>query len=202
MASWIDDIVQSMKNLGGQAEYEELYEEVRRIRDQPLPKTWKAIIRNQVESHSSDSDNYEEGRTDYFFSVYGKGQGVWALRRRYQEESSSDSKSKEPDEKYRVESTEVTLTRYERDSEAREECLQRYGHSCFVCDFDFEGYYGSIGKEFIHVHHLTPVSQLDDDYEVDPIQDLRPVCPNCHAMLHQEDPPITIERLQQIIESQ
>jgi len=81
MAKWIDDIVTAMENLGGQASYEELYEEVRRVRTEPLPKTWKAIVRNQVESYSSDSENYTPSRQDLFYSVYGLGGGVWALRK-------------------------------------------------------------------------------------------------------------------------
>jgi len=82
MAKWIDDIVLAMENLGGQASYEQLYEEVKRTRRSALPKTWKAIVRNQVESYSSDSDNYVPSRQDLFYSVYGKGSGVWALRKR------------------------------------------------------------------------------------------------------------------------
>lgn len=93
MARWIDDIVQAMKNLGGRAEYKDLYDEVRRIREDPLPSTWKAVVRNQVESHSSDSDNYTNGRKDYFYSVHGKGKGVWALRPQYlSDDVSSDTR--------------------------------------------------------------------------------------------------------------
>ena len=88
MPRWIDDIVQAMQNLGGQAKYEELYEEVRKVRSQPLTKEWEATVRGTVENHSSDSDNYQDARTDYFRSVYGKGKGVWALREEYRNESS------------------------------------------------------------------------------------------------------------------
>jgi 5-methylcytosine-specific restriction protein A len=55
--------------------------------------------------------------------------------------------------------------------------------------------YGEIGKGFIHVHHLKPVSEINGEYEVDPIEHLVPVCPNCHAMLHSQHPPLTIEEL-------
>tara|TARA_B110000037_G_scaffold155751_1_gene175626 strand:- start:1922 stop:2146 length:225 start_codon:yes stop_codon:yes gene_type:complete len=41
------------------------------------------------------------------------------------------------------------------------------------------------GKEFIHVHHLKEIATIAQKYQVDPVNDLRPVCPNCHAMLHQ-----------------
>ncbi len=59
----------------------------------------------------------------------------------------------------------------------------------------FEEEYGNIGKCFIHVHHLTQLADIRQGYEVNPIKDLRPVCPNCHAMLHKKNPPYTIEQL-------
>jgi len=34
------------------------------------------------------------------------------------------------------------------------------------------------------VHHLVPISKIGKKYRVDPIKDLRPVCPNCHAVIH------------------
>ena len=70
---------------------------------------------------------------------------------------------------------------------------------CSVCGFDFQKQYGAIGKNFIHVHHIVPVSQMGDGYVVDPIKDLIPVCPNCHAMIHRTDPPLTIEELRKRI---
>ncbi|MGA9069080.1 MAG: hypothetical protein WB424_02425 [Terracidiphilus sp.] len=35
--------------------------------------------------------------------------------------------------------------------------------------------------------------------KINPINDLRPVCPNCHEMLHRSDPPYTIDQLKKII---
>ena len=68
-----------------------------------------------------------------------------------------------------------------------------------VCDFDFQKTYGKIGKNFIHVHHLTKVEDIGNKYEVNPINDLRPVCPNCHSMLHKQEPPLTIEELKLLL---
>jgi 5-methylcytosine-specific restriction protein A len=52
---------------------------------------------------------------------------------------------------------------------------------------------------FIHVHHVLPISELGPDYNLNPIEDLRPVCPNCHAMLHRQQPPLSIEALRSIL---
>lgn len=94
--------------------------------------------------------------------------------------------------------TQVTQTRYERNIYARNECLKHFGYFCSVCDFNFEIFYGSLGYKFIHVHHLTQVAKIKQEYKVDPIHDLRPVCPNCHSMLHKQNPPLTIEELKKI----
>ena len=95
--------------------------------------------------------------------------------------------------------TRVEVNRYERDSHARHQCIQHHGAICQVCDLDFEKRYGAIGHGFINVHHTTPLSQITDhdNYTINPITDLVPVCPNCHAMLHKgKAEPFTVEKLQ------
>ena len=73
---------------------------------------------------------------------------------------------------------------YERDTKARNECIKHYGAICQVCGFDFELVYGEMGKGFIHVHHKDKLANKKQAHTVDPTRDLMPVCPNCHAMLH------------------
>jgi 5-methylcytosine-specific restriction protein A len=90
---------------------------------------------------------------------------------------------------------QVTQTRYERNPFARAACIKYHGYSCSICEFDSEKHYGELGNKFIHVHHLTQVASVRKNHSVDPIKDLRPVCPNCHAMLHKQNPPLTIEEL-------
>lgn len=93
----------------------------------------------------------------------------------------------------------VVLNAYERSPSARAACLDHYGTSCSVCSFDFEARYGEIGRGFIHVHHLVPIASVGQSYLVDPIRDLRPVCPNCHEMLHRREPPYSIEELRCLV---
>lgn len=78
----------------------------------------------------------------------------------------------------------VEVNRYEHSPDARRACIAHHGTSCAVCGFSFEIAYGDIGKDFVPVHHLVPVSQLGSDYELDPVTDLVPLCANCHAMAH------------------
>lgn len=95
--------------------------------------------------------------------------------------------------------TRVTVNRYERDDRARAKCIEHYGLKCSVCEFDFEQTYGDLGAGFIHVHHLTLISSIGEEYHIDPIKDLRPVCPNCHAMLHKRKKPLSIEELRTLM---
>lgn len=91
---------------------------------------------------------------------------------------------------------QITVNAYERSSQARQKCIEHYGTKCTICSFDFEKTYGEIGHNFIHVHHIKPLSEIDEKYKINPIKDLRPVCPNCHAMLHKRKPAYSIEEIQ------
>jgi 5-methylcytosine-specific restriction protein A len=88
---------------------------------------------------------------------------------------------------------------YERNYLARNECIKYYKPICSVCYFNFEDKYGKLGKDFIHVHHIKDIAYIGAEYKVNPIEDLRPVCPNCHAMLHQTTPAMSIEKLREIV---
>lgn len=90
---------------------------------------------------------------------------------------------------------EVWQTKYERDPRARKACLDHHGYACRVCLMDFEARFGSIGRAFIHVHHIHPLSLIGSRRRVDPIVDLVPLCPNCHAMIHKLPLPQTVEAL-------
>lgn len=97
----------------------------------------------------------------------------------------------------------VSVNTYERNPLARKRCMEYYGVSCQVCQINFEKKYGEVGRDFIHVHHIKPLHEIGRNYVVDPINDLRPVCPNCHAMLHRKEDGeyLTIEQLKNRIKS-
>jgi len=78
----------------------------------------------------------------------------------------------------------IVVNAYERSYKARHICIEYYGCICVVCGFDFGKFFGKEFEGKIHVHHVIPLSEINDIYEVDPIKDLRPVCPNCHLALH------------------
>jgi 5-methylcytosine-specific restriction protein A len=113
------------------------------------------------------------------------------------EEISTEDFSKYPEGAKRT----ITVNAYERNPQARKKCVEHYGTICSVCSFDFQKKYGKLGEGFIHVHHEVPISEIGVNYEIDPIKDLKPVCPNCHSMLHRGEQTLTINELKLIIQS-
>jgi len=93
----------------------------------------------------------------------------------------------------------VAVNKYERNNDARDKCIKHWKAICLVCKLEFSQKYGKIGKGYINVHHLVPISQIGQSYFIDPINDLIPVCPNCHAMIHRRNPPYTIEDIRKMI---
>jgi len=60
--------------------------------------------------------------------------------------------------------------------------------------------YGGIADGYIHVHHIVPIASVGKQYKLNPLTDLVPVCPNCHAMLHHGmKEPQTVAELRRIL---
>ncbi len=93
----------------------------------------------------------------------------------------------------------VTVNAYERNPVAREKCISTYGTACCICRFDFGKVYGPEAEGYIHVHHVRPLSEVGEKYVVDLIADLRPVCPNCHAVLHLGGRSRSIDEVNQLL---
>jgi len=92
---------------------------------------------------------------------------------------------------------QVFVNKYERNQRARIECIEELGDKCFACGFDFGQAYGDIAKGYIHVHHIKPLSEIKEEYQVDPKKDLVPLCPNCHSVVHLAKPELTIDELKE-----
>ncbi|MCZ2342129.1 MAG: HNH endonuclease [Bacteroidales bacterium] len=97
---------------------------------------------------------------------------------------------------------QVTVNAYERSREAVSRCKATHGTDCAVCGFSFGAMYGVVAEGYIHVHHLRPLSEVGGAYVVDPVEDLRPVCPNCHAVLHLGGRCRSIEEVRQLLAQQ
>tara|TARA_B110000503_G_C7153881_1_gene416376 strand:+ start:2156 stop:2830 length:675 start_codon:yes stop_codon:yes gene_type:complete len=94
------------------------------------------------------------------------------------------------------------VTTYERSPINRQLAIQIHGSTCKVCGFNFAKTYGRLGDGVVEIHHKTPVHLMKQQSVVDPRTELVPLCSNCHTMVHRVDPPIPIEELARVVESQ
>ena len=98
--------------------------------------------------------------------------------------------------------TSIQVNRFERSRKAREQCLMHYGYACFACETVLEDVYGILAKEFIHVHHVVPLAEINSRYKISPVDDLRPLCPNCHAIVHRQKDPLSVDELKEVLRNQ
>jgi len=91
------------------------------------------------------------------------------------------------------------VSRYERNPNLRAACIRHHGPACAVCGFSYGETYGPEFDGLIVVHHLTPISTDGDSHDVDPIADLRPVCADCHLVIHRRPTPFTIEEVREMM---
>lgn len=96
--------------------------------------------------------------------------------------------------------TLVWTVRYERSSELRMAAINMHGCICQGCGFDFEAMYGTLGKDFIEVHHTKPVSAMQGQAVVSAETDMVVLCSNCHRMVHRRrGNPISVDDLRMAI---
>lgn len=111
----------------------------------------------------------------------------------------------EPEKLWEGAIRKVTVNAYERNPFARARCIDAHGTLCAVCEIDFGKVYGSeFATNCIHVHHLRSLASIalssnGENYEIDPVEDLRPVCPNCHAVIHKSDPSHSIDQVRAML---
>ncbi len=86
---------------------------------------------------------------------------------------------------------------------AKEHYLHNGKVYCSACNFNFEDFYGEIGKGYIEIHHLKPIFAYEDSFEQDineALINVVPVCSNCHKIIHRDkDNLLSIPSLQDII---
>mgnify|MGYP000000043127 CR=1 FL=1 len=96
----------------------------------------------------------------------------------------------------------------ERSKKLRDAAIQYYTKNgkikCAVCGFDFYEFYGEHGEGYIQIHHESPIYQYSDEgfttYIKEAVKDTKPVCSNCHCMIHRKKSHmLTIEELKKII---
>lgn len=124
-----------------------------------------------------------------------------------QEEAGNDRRALVFDESDVVVEGAVDVTtsrRRARSAKLRQIALEHFTNEgmlrCAVCSFDFQETYGERGAGYMEIHHRKPIFTYDEDDEAqtihDALENLVPVCANCHRMLHRrQDDVWTVERL-------
>lgn len=94
---------------------------------------------------------------------------------------------------------QVLVNRHERDPRNRQAAITFHGTACLACNIRMAERYGEIADGFIHIHHTESLAATGE--HTPDLEDLIPLCPNCHAVVHLADPPLTLEQLKQRMES-
>lgn len=145
----------------------------------------KSLMKNGLNKAPQGSQILSEELIDYILDVFSGIDSVPA---------------EDTEDLYEGMKVTISANKYERNPIARQRCIEKNGCICKVCGMDFEKVYGPIGRGFIHVHHIVPISSIGKSYRIDYEKDLVPVCPNCHAMLHKnKDKVLSIEELKNFI---
>ena len=84
-----------------------------------------------------------------------------------------------------------------RNPALRRACIQKYGYQCQCCGMDFASLYGEeLGAGFIEVHHLKMISNFENERPDNYLENLVPLCSNCHSMIHHgKNGPLTLREL-------
>lgn len=184
----VTDIEQALFSLGGEAKASEIQNAVLRIfchgvvpEQYHNERSFRMTIQRVIENYCPEAEGFKRASHDRKFLRIRRGR--YRLNTDLQKNLLADEILL-PNRFHEGAVTTISVNAFERSNKARTECLKHHGYSCKVCSMDFASQYGDIGVGYIHVHHLTPLSSIAKGYEVDPITELVPVCPNCHAMLH------------------
>ena len=153
------------------------------------PSKWHFVIRDN-ELQLRGNSNYAIDISKYS-NIYSK-EDVASFDQSYSA-SEGDRKLRLH---YEIERSQSLVKAFKRYKKTINETLK-----CEICGFSFCETYGVLGKGFIEVHHIEPISQRKQSKETT-FKDLILVCSNCHQMLHRKlysKEYLSIEELRQIV---
>jgi len=86
------------------------------------------------------------------------------------------------------------LQRERNQTVVRNKKKQAASLDCEVCGFSFTWAYGCAASDYCEVHHLLPLSEVEDVTRTR-MEDLAILCANCHRVIHLHNPPYTLEQV-------
>lgn len=139
--------------------------------------------------------DYVETHKDAIDYLFGDEFNYEDIKNALDNISSSGNIAITPIEEFVSEGRIITknIKTHERSSRLRMIAIEHFTHnniiSCDCCGFNFPSFYGSIyGKDCIEIHHIKPIFQYGENtveqVAEKAIQNLLPVCPNCHRVIH------------------
>lgn len=165
---WRETVRRALKEIGGVGKLSEIYAMVDQNRSEK-PRSWKAIVRRELEYNSSDSESFQ-GKYDLFFSVKGIGAGIWGDRDEIKETPSSQDFLEAPSK------TKVTTYRILRDTVLARKIKALHHNKCQLCSTMLASP-ESFG--YSEAHHIKPLGS--DHNGPDVSGNILVLCPNCHA---------------------
>ena len=90
------------------------------------------------------------------------------------------------------------LQRERNQTIVRNKKKQAASLDCEVCGFSFSRAYGSAASDYCEVHHLLPLSNVEDSTQTR-IGDLAILCANCHRVVHLHNPPYTLTQVRSML---
>ena len=172
MASWVEDIVAALTNLGGTGSLDDIYSEVARIRPE-RPPSWKTVIRRGILDRSSDSAGFKRGE-DLFFSVEGLGGGVWGLRGMVKDSPVAVDIPAGDEAPGRA---EQRIYRVLRDTRLARQLKLLHRNRCQLCG---ETLRISGAMTYSEAHHIIPLG--NKHHGPDTQGNIIVLCPNHHAL--------------------
>ena len=78
-------------------------------------------------------------------------------------------------------------------------CVSVHGMACAACGFDFGSTYGPAGNGIVQFHSLRTWRNRGGQLPLDPVLDLRPICANCHAVIHSAARPYSLRHMRALV---
>lgn len=137
-------IIDVLTRLGGMGTLNNIYDHVETYYPNTIARykdivSYKAAIRDCLESHSSDSEKFRGTKEDCFYIVFNKGDGVWGIRNHFNNDLEHEDTEKVGLSKHRT-----------KQGKFRSLLLKCYGEKCPFTDIDI--------LSFLVASHIKPWS--------------------------------------------
>ena len=94
------------------------------------------------------------------------------------------SKIRESIEEYQQDTKYIEIKQVERDRDIREVCLMRAGYQCEI-NSEHTSFTTVNGRQYVESHHIIPLKYQDQfNFNLDTVDNLIALCPNCHKAIH------------------